>query len=477
MIDYEKKYNEALEKAKHALYSHKAGVVTTDKVLIEAMFPELQESEDEKIRKALIDYFDDAIKADVNPLQSYGTRPNKVIDWLEKQKATDKEIVFRPLAGTDIIVAAKQALEKIEIGKEVVLAFNGAYIPVNGKTVGEIDKEYDAWVKKQNEKKYTFRLENYDEAEKEKASFVGDGFIECQADFLDFKEGNTYWLEYISDDKYNVRSDNLLGKTYHITPGQLYTVFKKLTWLEKQNKNNSEDYCEDCVNKKGCINCENGNLKETISLDSCEKQDEQDFSHNVNDEIRNELYDFIYITTFQPKDLKKKERFLDWLEKQGNNSNQTWKPSKEQINALEHFVRSIGESGYASPYDDNTNRIKSLLNDLCKLKKQGEKKVSSVDFKAKDWYVSNVDGKIHDVTYNAANNVEKKDETKNEQEALNNWYVEYIYILDYSTGRVIVAKHDVEESISELFEQLGLKESQCHYMVSSNVLSIEYINF
>lgn len=24
-----------------------------------------------------------------------------------------------------------------------------------------------------------------------------------------------------------------------------------------------EDYCSDCVNRKGCINCENGELKET----------------------------------------------------------------------------------------------------------------------------------------------------------------------------------------------------------------------
>lgn len=41
-----------------------------------------------------------------------------------------------------------------------------------------------------------------------------------------------------------------------------------------------------------------------------------------------------------------------------------WKPSKEQMKAFEHFVRSIGESGYASPYDNNTKLIHSLLNDL-----------------------------------------------------------------------------------------------------------------
>lgn len=41
-----------------------------------------------------------------------------------------------------------------------------------------------------------------------------------------------------------------------------------------------------------------------------------------------------------------------------------WKPSEEQLNAFEHFVRSIGESGYASPYDNNTKLLYSLLNDL-----------------------------------------------------------------------------------------------------------------
>lgn len=91
-----------------------------------------------------------------------------------------------------------------------------------------------AWLGKQGE----IDKESYKIDEKEKREFVGDGFIKCYADFQDFKEGETYWLEYIGDDKYNVRSDNLLGKTYHITPCQLYTVFKKLTWLEKQGEPN-----------------------------------------------------------------------------------------------------------------------------------------------------------------------------------------------------------------------------------------------
>ena len=45
-----------------------------------------------------------------------------------------------------------------------------------------------------------------------------------------------------------------------------------------------------------------------------------------------------------------------------------WKPSDEQIKALEYFIRGIGESGHASPYDANLKLVHSLLNNLKKLK-------------------------------------------------------------------------------------------------------------
>lgn len=107
------------------------------------------------------------------------------------------------------------------------------------------------------------------EAEKEKADFVGDGFIECRADFLDFKEGITYWLEYVGNDNYNVRSDNLLGKTYHITPCQLYTIFKKLTWLEKQCSK-QETLCNKCKKEHPSLSC-----REMIELGRCTVEHEQ----------------------------------------------------------------------------------------------------------------------------------------------------------------------------------------------------------
>ena len=57
-----------------------------------------------------------------------------------------------------------------------------------------------------------------------------------------------------------------------------------------------------------------------------------------------------------------KYNVLSWL-KSLRTQNQ-WKPSEEQIDAFEHFVRGLGESGYASPYDNNTKSIYSLLEQL-----------------------------------------------------------------------------------------------------------------
>ena len=90
-MDYKEKYEQAINFIKD-LYPHTSDYV---KEKLDDFFPELKESEDEKIRKALIDYFDDANKADENPLQSYGIYTDKTIAWLEKQgeKPQDKSAI------------------------------------------------------------------------------------------------------------------------------------------------------------------------------------------------------------------------------------------------------------------------------------------------------------------------------------------------------------------------------------------------
>ena len=78
MDTYEKKYKEALEKAKESL---KDGGISQNSIdYIQSIFPELKESEDEKIRREIIDYIN-RLTASPNNIDKYNTW----IAWLEKQ--------------------------------------------------------------------------------------------------------------------------------------------------------------------------------------------------------------------------------------------------------------------------------------------------------------------------------------------------------------------------------------------------------
>lgn len=73
-----------------------------------------------------------------------------------------------------------------------------------------------------------------------------------------------------------------------------------------------------------------------------------------------------------------KEEALAWLEKQG-----------------ESYTKKDVDDAY----------LKGISDAKHELEKQGEQK-PILDFKASNFYVSKVDGKIHDITYNPADNVE-----------------------------------------------------------------------
>ena len=52
-------------------------------------------------------------------------------------------------------------------------------------------------------------------------------WLECVKSFQDFKQGEYYWLEALPNNQYNVRSDNLFGKTYTITDDELISNFRQ----------------------------------------------------------------------------------------------------------------------------------------------------------------------------------------------------------------------------------------------------------
>lgn len=80
-MNYEKKYKEALEKARQ--FSERP-LQEDSSSIVEYIFPELKESEDEKIRKALIRFHKSTINID-------GVNGEKIVAWLEKQGGSSKE--------------------------------------------------------------------------------------------------------------------------------------------------------------------------------------------------------------------------------------------------------------------------------------------------------------------------------------------------------------------------------------------------
>ena len=77
MENYEEKYNEALKNAKQGKP-------------IEEIFPELAESEDEKIRKKLINFVLQWDRVGGIKYTSYKSEIKEILRWLEKQKKTEQ---------------------------------------------------------------------------------------------------------------------------------------------------------------------------------------------------------------------------------------------------------------------------------------------------------------------------------------------------------------------------------------------------
>lgn len=148
-----KAYDEAVKKVKD-YYEGKTKMYSDVNKTLNLLFPELAESEDERIRKAILTGLIDCRDApDLGWSNFGGVNIDECIAWLEKQRNTiPDECVFRPVAGCDIESAAKQAIKQQGVlAKEIVLAFNGAYIPVGGKAADIIVNEYESWLEKQSE--------------------------------------------------------------------------------------------------------------------------------------------------------------------------------------------------------------------------------------------------------------------------------------------------------------------------------------
>ena len=84
------RYEEALAKAREL-----HGTVAAGRDFLAEIFPELRESEDERIRKAIMEVLK-RVSGATDVLENQGTTFKKAMIWLEKQKDLDKMIVVSP---------------------------------------------------------------------------------------------------------------------------------------------------------------------------------------------------------------------------------------------------------------------------------------------------------------------------------------------------------------------------------------------
>ena len=381
-MDYEKKYKEA-QKWIESIYSE---LSHEQQMEAEAFFPELKESEDEKIRGAIIHF-----------ISHTPTVPKGIIGketmlaWLEKQG----ENVSLPKFTFDDVLALQCCMEttkKIQEDKELYEQLQSLH-----------DRIHDAyWLEKQGEQK---PIDYNEELKKcrENPLYFFDKYVKIEERKPALSKEDEKIRKTLIDYFKTYKKQEECGiKTFFGIPTD-----NILAWLEKQGCQKSVDkwytfksiprlldmieptdraksYCKkliDSLQTEGypvdakivgeCLKQMNGE-KVAMAVMDIEKQDEKKSQRMISAEAKEALYDKpawseedenkidTIISVYHPS-----PNIVDWLK--SIKQRIVWKPSEEQIKAFEHFVRSIGESGYASPYENNTKLLLSLLNDLKKL--------------------------------------------------------------------------------------------------------------
>ena len=139
-MNYEKKYKDALEMAKDYFKANQKIGESEENDMLSDIFPELAESEDEKIRKTLIAYMKSVI--DIN-----GIKGETITAWLEKQKPKK----FNGVEDLDKAISTAQASFKQKLNnwseedekqlQELVIHFN-----LEGGSLQHSEKRIIKWL-------------------------------------------------------------------------------------------------------------------------------------------------------------------------------------------------------------------------------------------------------------------------------------------------------------------------------------------
>ncbi len=135
-MDYEKKYKEALERARQ--FSEHPLQEDSDSI-VEYIFPELKESEDERIRKEIVRFIQMEVEDEIVG--------NKWLDWLKKQGGRNNY-------DNNVITRNDKMLQAISIGLSDIKEDVG-WSDFGGTPIEEIQE----WLEKQGEQKPTDKAE------------------------------------------------------------------------------------------------------------------------------------------------------------------------------------------------------------------------------------------------------------------------------------------------------------------------------
>jgi hypothetical protein len=208
-MDYEKKYKEALSRAKELMSrcvnnrDYKTIIYRAED--IESIFPELNESEDERIRKAILEGLIDCRDApDLGWSNFGGIEIDDCISWLEKQgekpqgktaleARTDNELVEEVYSHLDSI---KETTDRMTSGN---FMHNKAAIKFSANTITKVleligikaqkDSKYD----NQNCVKPTDKVEPKFKV----GDYVTNGHFECEIESVD---DTTYYCDFTNFD-------------------------------------------------------------------------------------------------------------------------------------------------------------------------------------------------------------------------------------------------------------------------------------
>ena len=299
MKDYKKKYEDALSWLKD-IYPTFKGATKED---AEHYFPELKESEDERIRKELIDFLDDVwhLGKDANFDKYRKSDCADWIAWLEKQGEQKPQ--------------GKLALEvwKEDMRLEVYQQASGNRHEPNYSddstkmfSLTDIDEIFEKVAEKQGEQKTTNKVEPKFK--------VGDKIIhkELGGDFI--------------HNPHKIIQVDMLDKKYRLEDGLVAHFSEEDDWeLVEQNSAWSEE-------DKNAVKVLMNIIKKSEIIDS-----------------------IIYTDSL-------KEKLFDWLK--SLKERYTWKPSDEQIKALEDSIEFLGCTKKVR------EDLKSLYQDLKRLREE-----------------------------------------------------------------------------------------------------------